>query len=180
MVPNPIMFIRTKKVKLARYAYLVRNQWTKKGARQKVSKYLGRVYAPERVADNPYYNYIDNNEEFINRSNATDIMRSLITWVLADHGFESKKHIWSRENVSINLRSLKVRENGKPVVVNLNSDYLCDLTLRRLIRFKSAKDQQQVGMELAKAIISAGIPVPQEIFVHIFRKVYKKGQSYTE
>ena len=44
-------FIRTKKIDGKEYAYLVENKWYKhsfkgkgRGPRQKVSKYLGRVY----------------------------------------------------------------------------------------------------------------------------------------
>ena len=52
MVPKSYMgFIRVKKISGKEYAYLVENKWYKRGfkgkgsgSRQKVSRYLGRVY----------------------------------------------------------------------------------------------------------------------------------------
>ena len=43
------MFVRKKKVKKNIYGYLVESKYTKKGSRQKVKKYLGRVFETENT-----------------------------------------------------------------------------------------------------------------------------------
>jgi len=174
------MFIRRKKVKDSDYAYLVRNKWTKRGVRQKVSKYLGKIYSPEKVNFITYYDHINNDEEFINKSSAHEIICSLLGWVLTEHGFTAKQNVWSTDDVIVDLNKAKVRIRNTKAVLHVNSDYMCDTTLRRLLRYKSAKDQEVVGLELAKAFISAGVPVPEEVFVDVFQKVYKKGQSFVK
>jgi len=159
---------------------LVRNKWTKKGSRQSVSKYLGRVYNPEKINDIEYYDYIKNNEEFINNSSSRKIVESLVGWVLSCHGFAESKGIWSNENYIVNIKNLTVKKEQKNIVLEINNDFLCNYTLRKLGRYKSGGDREVVGVSLAKAFINAGIPVPQDVFVNVFQKVYKKGQSYVK
>jgi len=165
------MYIRTKKIKKHVYAYLVKNRWTKKGARQKVSKYLGRVYTPERLKDSEFIDVPDEAKPSV-------LINSLISWVLADYGFTKARGIWHKDDLEVSIAQRKVRIGGKKAVLKVNNDYMCDLTLRKLAKFKSTKDRQGVGLDLAKAFISAGIPIPQDIFVQIFTKIYNEGQSY--
>jgi len=54
-------FIRTKRIKGHKYAYLVRNYWTKKGSRQKSKKYLGRVVEFPKVKDIDFFFYFGRN-----------------------------------------------------------------------------------------------------------------------
>lgn len=43
-----MVFVRIKKLKGNEYAYLVANEWTINGSRQRVKAYLGRVIKPLR------------------------------------------------------------------------------------------------------------------------------------
>jgi hypothetical protein len=205
------MFIRIKNIKKNKYAYLVNNKWTKKGTRQKVSKYLGRVYEFNKIEFKPYYDYIDNDNTFINKLTTKELILSLIGWVLTSHGFSNKSDftqkklkefmqkkakkkkkivkkitnknplidkMWFNGNFVVDLKKLDVLKGKKSVVLNINGDFMCKYTLRKLIKFKSNKDQEQVALELAKVFINAGIPLPEEIFVHIYQDVYNDGQSY--
>ena len=69
-----MVFIRLKNINGKQYAYLVENKWYKrkfksksKGPRQKVSKYLGRVYNFEKVIDKDFLGFkeIDNMEDYL-------------------------------------------------------------------------------------------------------------------
>jgi len=167
------MFIRTKKIKKNNYAYLVKNKWTKKGARQKVSKYLGRVQEPERINET---NYVFSSKE----SSAKEIIEDLIGWMLTNHGFVKNKRKWQKQDLCVNLASLKVTARDKNSVLKLGEDYLCSYNLRKLLRFRSTKGQEDVAIEFAKAFIQSGIPVPEEVFIHLFGIVYRPGQSYVK
>jgi len=176
------MFIRVKRIKDKSYAYLVRNRWTKRGSRQKVGRYLGRVYVPAKIAENGYYGHVGDDpgsvSRRINRMSAREIAESLLGWVLSSHGFLQQGAAWKLDDYTVDLRSLRVMKGDKAVALNINNDFLCTHTLRSLMRFKSDGDGEVVGLALAKAFISAGIPVPGEVFVHVFNKVYKDGQSF--
>jgi len=165
------MFIRPKKIKKHTYAYLVKNKWTKKGPRQKVGKYLGRIHKIDRITEQDYLVKIDN-------KSAAEIIHSLLGWVLTDHGFTQYKHKWQQDNITVDTKKHMVHKNNQSIVLNINNDYLCTYTYRKLMRFKSAKDQKGVAVDLAKAFVGAGIPVPEEVFINVFQKIYKEGQSF--
>jgi hypothetical protein len=173
------MFIRAKKIKNGLYAYKVKNRWTGKGVRQKVSGYLGRVVLPEQVADQEFAQFLGRDlDDYMQSSLPKKIVLDLASWMLSNHGFKKARSIWEREGVSVRLSNLSFKEGEKNVVIKLGQDYMCRLTLRKLLSFKSDKDEETTGRELAKAFISAGIAVPQEVFISIFGKIYSPGQSY--
>jgi len=171
------MFVRTKKIKNQDYAYLVRNKWTRKGTRQKVNRYLGRVVTPEQVLEVSYNDHMGDNES-LDRISARELVKSLVAWVLHNHGFTQKKNRFFYKGITVDLSKLQVRCGRRNIALNINNDFLCGYTLRRLLRFKSGKSQDAVGLQLAKAFIGSGIPIPQDVFVHVFEKVYKRGQSF--
>lgn len=163
------MFIRCKKIKGLDYAYLVNNKWTRQGARQKVSRYLGKVIEPEKVASSDYVH--DEN------LTAQESLAALVRWVLEDHGFERKGNFMMSGSTRVSMKSFRVTNNMRPAVLRFENEYMCSHTLGRLLRFSSDKDQHEVAVELAGAFITAGIPIPKDAFIDIFQKVYKEGQS---
>jgi len=167
------MFVRTKKVKQYNYAYMVSNKWTRKGARQKVSRYLGRIHEPEQVRESSF------SFDFTN-SRASETISELVGWVLSDHGFAMKGMLWEKDGITVNPATGYVRCAGRPCVLRVNGDFMCTQTLRKLLRWTSAKDRTEAARELAKSFISAGIPVPQDVFIDVFMKSYNQGQSYIE
>ncbi len=169
------MFIRTKEVKGHPYAYLVKNKWTKKGPRQKVSKYLGKVHALKPFFHTEFEDFCPDYENLP----PLQLIRASVAHELYRHGFkEHKKNIWFLEDFTVNLKTAKVRLSKKPAVLGLNNDFLCDLTLKNLLRFKSSKDKNGVAMDLARAFIQAGIPIGQEVYVKLFQDIYKPGQTF--
>ncbi|MFW5990659.1 MAG: adenylate kinase family protein [Candidatus Nanoarchaeia archaeon] len=167
------MFVRAKKVKGHKYAYLVKNEWTKKGPRQKVCKYLGRVVELSRK----------NKLEFEEFSSielcAYELVKNIVAFELFLHGFEKKsKNKWVLDEIEVDLGKGKVRENKRAVVLCINNDYLCDFTLKRLLNFKTSSEKEEAARELATAFIQAGIPVREDLYINVFEKSYSPGQTY--
>lgn len=146
-------FIRLKKIAGKRYACLVENTWTVKGPRQQVKQYLGK-YIPLAEAE------MD--------ASQPDIM-SLVSAELKPRGFSDTL---TKDGVKINLRLCTIRDGRKKAVLGLNGGYLCDYTLRRLVRFQAITETTP-GYALARAFSDAGIRVPRDQFVAIYKKVYK-------
>jgi len=197
------MFIRQKKVKNSHYAYVVRNRWTRKGPRQKVSKYLGKVYKPELIDDEDFLSYMEMDysediDDYLSGKKPSEVIVDLVSWVLLCHGFRQSGRVWKKDAVVVDIKKKKVFElpdvadadgikltggrkkknKPRPIAINVNSDFLCSLTLRQLLGFKSSADKGEVAVGFAKAFIRAGIPVPEAVFVGLFQKIWKHGQSY--
>lgn len=170
------MFIRIKRIKSHEYAYLVKNSWIRGATRQKVSRYLGRVHRPAQVREEPCRRFLP--DDAIAKCSSRELILRLLDWVLSEHGFKKQGTRWRLDGIVVDQSSCTIRRRGRDVVIGLNNDYLCGFTLRRLLRFKSAKSPEQVGVALARAFVGAGIPVPEDVFVNVFEKTYKRGQSF--
>lgn len=153
-------FIRLKRVGKERYAYLVDNEWTPRGPRQKVKRYLGK--------------YIELPDEEPAPLPATPVTPgALITSELRGRGFSSKLEL---DGIKVNLRLCTVKQNGKNVVLGLNGGFFCAFTLRKLLHF-TAQHEAVAGYALARAFSDAGIRVTREDFVSIYRRVQQKAVS---
>ena len=168
------MFLRIKKINKIQYAYLVDNRWYKrrtkgrgKGPRQKVKKYLGRVYSFDKVEDKHFFDFknIGNIEEYIKNNEKNDIIKDLVE-------LELFKHKIGKEFL-INFDDKKVLKGNKEVSLAINEGFLNSYTLARLLDFKFEHDAEKAGLDFAKYFVEAGIEVPKEVFVGIFGKVYK-------
>jgi len=173
IVPKTNMFFRIKKINNTKYAYLVDNKWYKRkgkgrgrGSRQKVKKYLGRVYEFNKVEDKefPIFKNIDNMEEYINNNEKNSIIKDLISW-------EVFRHKIGNEFI-IDSNKIKVLKDNKEVSLALNEGFLNSYTLARLINYKFGHNEQE-GYKFAEAFIQAGIDIPKDVFIGIFGKVYK-------
>lgn len=206
------MFIRVKYIKNQPYAYKVSNRWRKrKGTKQEIKGYLGRVYYLNLVKELSFDEFIGNNmSEYLEKNSTRAIILDLIRYELLKHGFNYKgnnKNILfytngpinntinakseSSEKNNIKSDSLRIKveiapsilsitDTKKPIVLALNNDYLCNYTLRELAKFKSHSEEEECGKELAKAFISAGIPVIPSLFIEIFNKIYSPRGSYVQ
>ena len=95
-------FIRVKKIGGKEYAYLVENKWYKRGfkgkgrgSRQKVSKYLGRVYYFDKADGWDFLTFksINNLEQYLkdNSNNKNQIFRDLVEWELFRHNVDKEE-----------------------------------------------------------------------------------------
>ena len=160
-------FIRTKNIAGKEYAYLVENKWYKrrhkgknKGPRQKVSKYLGRVYRFNKEKDLDFFSFknINNLEQYLrnNSNNKNQIFRDLVEWELFRHGI-------NKEEFTINFSNKKILNGKREVSLRINEGFLNSCTLGRLFNLKSGESYY-----LAKCFIEAGIEIPKEVFVGVF------------
>lgn len=148
-------YIRTKKINDKNYAYLVENISTKNGPRQKVKKYLGRVYQLEKQTEK---------EITINVKTKKEFLQQLIQKHLENHGFTKKACILTNDSSSLDLNSLKLTKG----VLALNDGYLCDFTIERIFSFKKTKDLQKDGTILAKQLLQAGLLLSEQEFVQLY------------
>ncbi|MBL7054170.1 hypothetical protein ISS05_00240 [Candidatus Woesearchaeota archaeon] len=167
--------IKNKKGKIYPYAYLVDNKWYKrsvkgkgKGSRQKVKKYLGRVYSFSKVKDVDFFEYlkIDNIDAYLDKNYKEKILKNLVEW-------EFLRYDVDKSEFSVDFLNKKVSKGNREVSLKLNEGLLNSFTLGRLLRFRFKGDEREDGYNLAKAFVEAGIEIPKEVFVGIFSKVYK-------
>ena len=162
------MFFRIKKIKGKEYAYAVENKWKKKGSRQKVKGYLGRVYRFNLKNDINFLQFkkIENAEKYVIENDFKKIINDLIEWELF-------KQDIGRNKFAIDLNGLKVRQNEKNAVLLINEGFMCNLTLNNIFEFRPEGDEANDGYKLARAFVEAGIKVPQDIFIGLFGKLLK-------
>jgi hypothetical protein len=162
------MFIRVKKVKQYRYAYLVENKWrsSKSSCRQKVRKYLGRVHKLE-----------SNGKQFDADVSSLDFKNTILKLVefeLLKNGFAKNNEVLERNGIIADIANARFLNAKQNVVFEANEGFLCEHTLCSLLNFKARGYEEAVGYDLAHAVLEAGLAVPNELFVKIFEKVYKK------
>ncbi|MEA3379140.1 MAG: hypothetical protein U9Q69_05930 [Nanoarchaeota archaeon] len=165
------MFIRIKKIRHKRYAYLVKNIWSKrkKCSRQKVIKYFGPVIKPERICNDEYYN------QDIKILPSKKIFKELLELELINHGFKKRGRNLIKNDIIINLFQKKVNQVQAPIVIEANEGFLCNYTLTKLYNFKTKTFNPKLeGKRLANTILQAGIILNEDIFVCLFNKLYKK------
>ena len=163
-------FVRAKKIKGNRYAYLVENTWQGKGSRQHVKAYLGKVLTPEAGTASSAPDISDKSFE--------DSVLTLAAWTLSNHGFANGDGLHVREEVSVDLSLKSVKRKTKDAVLELNEGFLCSHTLNQLLDFVGeGTREEEVGQRLAAALLEAGISVPHETFVELFKKTFKPLQE---
>ncbi|MBS3139889.1 hypothetical protein J4479_02700 [Candidatus Woesearchaeota archaeon] len=150
-----MVYIRVKKISHQSYAYLVENISTARGPRQKVLKYLGKVYAYSKISDQ---------EPPLASTAKLEFLRELIARNLQNHGFIKKNNCLQREEIAFSLKDLQLKTG----VVALNDGFLCNHTLQQLTAFKISKNLQKDGYVLAKNFLQAGLPLSREEFVNYY------------
>lgn len=162
-------FFRVKKIKENEYSYLVENEWKKKGSRQKVKEYAGRIYRFElkNSIEFPTHLKIDNLQSYIDKNSNEKIKTDLVEWELFKFGVD-------KQEFNIDLGNKLIRKKNKNVCLLINDGFMCHYTLRNLLDFKPEGDDGNDGYRLARAFVEAGIKVPQEVFVGLFSKLIKE------
>ncbi len=165
------MYLRTKAIRnkktgaIYHYAYAVESRWRKKGARQRVVQYLGKVHVFSLALDIEFFAFVrvgeGKKEEFLKGLTARELISSLVEWEFAKHKVEG---------FSLDFGSGRIEKDGKPASIAMNEGMLNTFTLRRLLMFKAQKGDEDAGYQLAKAFVEAGIKVPEEVFILVFGK----------
>ncbi len=167
-------FIRTKRIKGHKYAYLVRNYWTKKGSRQKSKKYLGRVVEFPKVKDIDFFFYFGRNYSPRDKT-VLQLVTDLIEYELIKHGFKlgKDKKTWANGEYYVRLKPFKLfNKYKKPVLLGINEGILCKYMVHKIlnISISSEQDPRKEAYRLAKAFVESGFKVPKEVFTMIWEK----------
>ena len=155
-------YIRIKKINNKNYAYLVETQKTIRGPRQKVKKYLGRVYDFEKNGFN--------NGPNINQKSKKKFLQELIIEELISFGFKNKNRLSNKKIMFCpnNFTITKVK-NNKEAVIRSNDGYIASFTLQRLLNFKRTDNLDQDANNLAKNFLEAGINISEENFIKFYQ-----------
>lgn len=189
-----MVYIRVKKFKrgndkVVRYAYLVENRWkkkvgkgSKKGARQKVKGYLGKVQDFLRVADKDFISHfsIGDINAHLNEYGMEKVVRDLVRLELLNHGFSETGDFYVSGDLAVYVsdkeffvKNLK-EEKERKLVVGMNEGFLCKETFEKILNFKASGDPKEVGLALGNTLLEAGLKVPTELFVEMFNRVVKE------
>ena len=149
-------FLRLKKIKGNEYAYLVENQWTSKGPRQEVKRYLGRVHKFSG----------DSNSVLNLEGGKKELLRNLVSFELGKINGRLEK-----EKIEFDRKGLRFVKGKKNCVLGLNEGFMCNYTLQRILRFRKTNDIEVDSIKLAKFFIEAGFAVPKEAFIAFFERL---------
>ena len=138
------MFVRTKTIKGNPYGYLVENEWTKKGSRQKVVEYLGRIYEHETGPERAFPEH-----------EGMNILKEIVIYETPD-------------DVNVDFEKLHVTRDEKPVVLGINGGVLCSQTLQQVFEALKTKYEERPGITLARALRNAGLRIRQEDFIRLY------------
>jgi len=187
-----MVYIRIKKIrkegKEYRYAYIVENKWkkkvrkgSKKGARQKVKCYLGKVCDFARVNDKEFISHFSVNDvkAHFDENGVNSVVRDLVRLELLNHGFVENGDFYANGDLMVYIgendffvKNLK-EEKDRKLVIAMNEGFLCKETISKLLSFKPYGTEKEIGRDLGNALLEAGLRVPNEIFVEMFERVVK-------
>jgi hypothetical protein len=159
-------FIRIKKVKDWKYAYLVENKWKSKKTKQKVKGYLGRVYPLENIVGLEF-------DRSVKGLGYKDAIVELVKFELMKNGFKEGKGVLKKEDFVVNFKESSFRCRKKPAVFESNEGFICSHTFRKVMNFKPHESEEETALQLAELILGAGISIPHNVFVKLFEKVQK-------
>ena len=189
------MFLRKKKVKDKHYLYAVENKWKKgKGVKQKVKKYLGRVYKFRETVRKKidFEDFLELHHsvelvDYLEDNESRQIISDLIKWELYKKGFEFDgcdgkvmKQKKGKLTVNLNKNRKMLCYNGRSFAIESNEGYLNNLSVTTLINYRLKDngewegdlDKRAVGLKLARMFVDGGIKIPDNVFVAVFKKKF--------
>lgn len=162
-------FIRIKKIKKWKYAYLVENKWKAQKTKQKVKQYLGRVYQLENIAGASL-------KKDITKMSFRDAVTELVRFELHKNGFNEENEdggVMKKGDFIVDLEKRKFLNKKKPIVLESNEGFICGFTFNKALKFKKSETEEETALRLAETILEAGISVPHNIFLKLFEKMHK-------
>lgn len=144
------------------YAYLVENSYRRNGPRQKVKKYLGRIYKFEPIQEISF---------MFEKGSYKNMLNSLFDFELRKHGFVLKDNIYVFGDCSVDLNNLKVCNLiGKKIVLQMNAGFICEYSLNELfnLRYYGGENFKK---EFAKKLVLSGLDVKPEVFVELYNLI---------
>jgi len=170
-----MVFIRQKRIKKSYYAYLVENIWTKKGSRQQVKAYLGRIVDLE-PDEKKFTDTLSNIQDYVTQNSITQIVHELITFELRRSGFNETLTLGNLKFEIKTYSTTLLRKDGKPgnIILKSHDGYICKETISPLLAFNPmGEDDREDATILAKLFVEAGLQVPKELFIELYQKLRK-------
>jgi len=172
-------FIRLKKIKGNKYAYIVENTWKKGRVKQHVKKYIGRVhkfsrqrFGSEEEELEDFLKFVDNSlEEYLAKNDAKTIMLDTVRWELKNHGFVVIDDEWRKDNLIFSEKKTAVLGNKTDAAFAFNEGMLNTFMLKKLLRFEYKGNEEEIGYKMAKDFVELGIKVPKQIFIGLYEKI---------
>ena len=178
------MYIRSKKRKLKsgkvnEYAYLVSIKHRKtKTPKQKVKKYLGRIYKLEKKDNKTFKEVISQDlDSYFKNKPLKRIKKELIKLELLNYGFlEISKNILVFNNFKVNLNKLEVLDKNKQISLEVNNNFINFYTLNRILNYAPPRNlsQLQLAKEYANNLLSLGLTLPEDVFIRLFKKEFSR------
>ena len=165
------MFIRQKTIYNNPYAYLVRTKWDKRSrkVKQKVSKYLGRIYHLDKVRNISFEEYYGVDiDKYVSESDLKKVVRDLVQLEFYKHGFElSENGIMENGAHSIELDKIDK-------VFSMNEGFMNHNTLREIFKYDSllGDETKNVPFKFAALFVNAGIDIDKGLFIAIYQKFF--------
>ena len=179
------MFVRVKKRKGKNYAYLVKNEWTSRGTRQKVIKYLGSVVEIEKK------NQANFNVDELIKSNAEEFIKKTIQNELKSLGFTDNEDMMRLGDLEYNKKTQEIKKDGKRAVIKNNEGFICEDTIKDLLKFvkedyktlkKGTKTETKTFIikNLANKFLEAGLPANENYFIILADKILSERKQKEE
>src|SRR3989344_2785482 len=145
------MFVRVKNIKGRKYAYLVENEWTPWGSRQRVTKYLGKLISVERA-----------------KEDVLELPNGFKEAIMVAITQEVENHHAAEQKINVDLERGTIKKDGKNIVLGMNEGYLCNHTLSQLISYAPGENPSENANKLANLAVEAGLKLTNEQFMHLF------------
>ena len=184
-------YIRVKKIRKNgneyRYAYLVENKWKKrgtktgkKGARQKVKAYLGKVHELSKVGEKDFASHfnVGDVKAHFDEKGINNVIKDLVRLELINHGFIENGDFYANDDLMVYcgddffIKSLK-DEKDRKIVLSMNEGFLCKETFDKLVNFKAKGIEKEIGLDLGNTLLEAGLKVPNDVFIEMFERLVK-------
>jgi len=147
------------------YAYLVENSYRRNGPKQKVKKYLGRIYKFDIVKD------VD--IEVVDGS-YKKLLSSLFDNELRKHGFVLKDNVYVCGECSVDLNNLKFWGiKGNKIVIQINAGFICEYSLNELFNL-NFNEGEEFKKGFAKKLVLSGLDIKPEVFVELYKRLVVK------
>jgi hypothetical protein len=161
------MFVRAKTIKGKKYAYLVKNQWKKGKVKQQVKKYLGPIISISEKTTTTNLIKIDFSEQ------SKECIRNIISNEFILRGFIRKQARLLFDDLIVSFATNKITKNNINCVLFINDRYLYGELLDDLQNFFAPEStEDRPGKKLAQTFSDAGIPISQEEFINLYKKIY--------
>lgn len=160
------MFVRLKKIKSKEYGYLVSNEWTKKGPRQKTQAYLGRVFLLGKIDEDKLKLPAN-----VNEMKFSELVNWMILHNLRLVGFEPREGKLWKGDLVYDDKEHEFFYRERKSCVKLNEGILCKHTIESLRDFEKTGENRRDIILFAETVVSAGIKLTKDVFVKLYTKL---------